>query len=243
MSQAKEYAAPIHKDLIARWESILQRGLEKESRASLLVKYPPASNCVLAEAAKINPEIRSSTLESAITRDARLISLQTQIGACLSITGKALTLLLNKEGQVETVERQLIELLSDAGRLLADVHHSESISRRKLLGFGLNKKFKTTLEEAPLGEWLFGENLEVRLKTAKALERSSSELKASTSRPPAKQPIKKVLKPLNSYRPSHRQYKASRQDGQKYTYQRGRSMPSRPRSPYRKLQTKPRRRH
>lgn len=66
-----------------------------------------------------------------------------------------------KEGGVgDDKLRQYIAPLSYASRLLADVHHAETISRRELAAYNLNKGLKSTLSDAPLDEWLFGADLE-----------------------------------------------------------------------------------
>lgn len=74
---------------------------------------------------------------------------------------------------------RVIEALSDAGRLLCDVHHTQSQTRRALVTINLNKEFKDTLEKSSIDTWLFGEDLNNKLVEAKALEKSSKELKKS----------------------------------------------------------------
>ncbi|CAH1969169.1 unnamed protein product [Acanthoscelides obtectus] len=72
---------------------------------------------------------------------------------------------------------EFFEKLSDAGRLLSDVHHTLSVSRKELAILNLNKEWKETLIDSPVDEWLFGEDLEERLKAAKSLQFSSKQLK------------------------------------------------------------------
>ncbi|KAJ8927561.1 hypothetical protein NQ314_019956 [Rhamnusium bicolor] len=73
-------------------------------------------------------------------------------------------------------------MLSDAGRMLAEVHHAESESRRNLVSVDINRQFKDTLTNVSVDGWLFGENLEDRVQAAKALERSSADLKIAKTR-------------------------------------------------------------
>lgn len=230
-------AAPIHNDVALRLTHILQNGLDVKRRKEMMDKYPPASNCLLSRPPKVNPEVKTSVLTSAATPDTRLVTLQDQIGACLSAVGCTRTHLLVQEEGGERDDRKLIEQLSDTGRLLANIHHSESMSRRKLMEFGINKKFKETLEDAPLGEWLFGDDLGERLKAAKALERSTSDLKSvAANKPLIKSTKRKPYRALNSYRPSSHRYPPSRPDGrkqQKYPEQPARAFQPRPRSPQR----------
>ncbi|KAJ8964055.1 hypothetical protein NQ314_005196 [Rhamnusium bicolor] len=101
------------------------------------------------------------------------------MGACMSAFGRALTLLL-KEGKDEGEERNnlpLMELIGDAVRLIADLHHEESESRQNLISLNLDKSLRDMLNNTSLDGWLFGDNLSDRLKTAKAIEKSGEELK------------------------------------------------------------------
>lgn len=113
-----------------------------------------------------------------------------------------------------------MQRLSDAGRLLSDIHHSETVSRRELVTMNLNKDWKDTLSESPMDEWLFGTDLEERLKTAKSLQATSKQLK------PTRTPLKKAnfTKPLNSRSPSKYQ-QGAKQDGR---YRRTPTQTSRP---------------
>lgn len=70
-----------------------------------------------------------------------------------------------------------VETLNNAGRLLSNLHHSESISRRELLCLNLNKDLKDTLHNTTLSSLLFGGDLDNTIKTAKDLEKSGEQLK------------------------------------------------------------------
>lgn len=193
----------IHKDLALRWQSILQSGLESENRYSIMAKYPVIGNCPLSAAPKLNLEVKASVSEAVTNRDSRLANLQSQIGAALSALGKALTILLDEEDEKKN-NLQVIELMSDAGRLMADLHHEKSKSRRVLISSDLNKTFKETLTDASLDGWLFGDNLGDRMKVAKALEKSSLELRTPGARKQTRGSLPNSLAPahLNSKGPT-----------------------------------------
>ncbi|KAJ8940763.1 hypothetical protein NQ317_011138, partial [Molorchus minor] len=174
-------------------------------------KYPPATNCPRIAPPRIKPRNKSAVSDSTIRRDKRLTEFQDQIGATLSALGKALTVLLGEERKGSNLH--LIELISDVGRIMADLHHTQSESRRVLVGQSLNKNFKDTLVDTSLDGWLFGDNLGDRVKTAKALERSGQDLKIP--QPKQKQVALRTNQTLNSKSPS-RQYKKPRLDGQRY---------------------------
>lgn len=71
----------------------------------------------------------------------------------------------------------MLEAINDAARILADVHHEQSVARQHLISFSLDKSVKDLLPETKLDGWLFGANLLDRVKNAKALIKSSFELK------------------------------------------------------------------
>lgn len=71
----------------------------------------------------------------------------------------------------------LIATLSDVCRLLVDLQHDESRTRRLLILSKLNASLKESLKATKLDEWLFGKDMEQTLKVAKLLERSSKDLK------------------------------------------------------------------
>lgn len=186
---------PVHFEIAEEWEKILTKGLEPDTKNQLVSKYPPIKNCLSASPPKLNLEIKGAVAASALRREERMIEKQHQIAACLSALGKIVMTSVNKTTP-STEDRQMVGVAGDAARLIADLFHSESQSRRILLRSGLNDKVKSTLDDAQIDEWLFGSNLGERLQHAKALEKSSIVLKKSlpaTPKPPAKS--------LNSKRP------------------------------------------
>lgn len=205
----------VHANIASRWENILKQGLDGDTRSNLLGKYPPIGNCPLVEAPKLNLEVKASINELVLRRDARLGAIQNQIGASLGAIGKALTILVGQEKEGVAGNIRLIELLSDAGRLLADVHQSETEARRALVASNLNKKVKDTLINTSRDEWLFGKNLSDRVKDAKALEKSSSDFKTEVQK-------RKYVGTnsgrgsLNSKRPSRQSPNNYRQGGRKH---------------------------
>lgn len=171
----------IHKDVALRWSSVLQSGLEDEVRKSLVSKYPIPGNCRLLAPPKVNSEVAAGLAEAVVKRDNKLSDLQEQLGSSLAALGQVMSLLLveKSEGGEAGNTRRLVELVSDAARLIADDVHCKSESRRHFLLAGINKDVSGTIADAPIGEWLFGEELADRIKTAKELERSSSLLKVT----------------------------------------------------------------
>nr|CAI5837226.1 unnamed protein product [Callosobruchus analis] len=154
---------------------------------------------MLMVAPKLNPEAKAASSESNIKRDEKLMATQSQIAAVLAALGKALTQLLEVQNK-EDGNLLLIELISDAVRLLADLHCQKTETRRALLNLNFNKEVAVVLKETPADTWLFGENLSDRIKSAKAMERSSQDLK---SRKVTQK--KSYYSPINSKSPPKRQ--------------------------------------
>lgn len=177
----------IHDDVALVWTDILKKGMEEEEINELRRKYPPMANCRLVEAPKLNIEVKKAITPQHQERDERLARVQNQVGAAMGAVGKALTSCLKEEGEGHS---QLIELLGDAGKLLASVHFAESQSRRILASSGVNKNFKSTLSEVSVDGWLFGDNLSERMRTTKALDKTSEDLKIQKPKGKNK-PIKK----------------------------------------------------
>lgn len=203
----------IHKELSLRWKNILLKGLNKEAKDKILMKYPAPNNCTLVNSPELNKEVKTSLNEVVTSRDSRLMAIQSQIAAGLGAIGKALTTLLAEENQ----NLEVIECISDAGRLLADVHFGQTESRRSLIISNVNKKIRNTLLETPRDALLFGEDLTERIKNAKAVERSSLSLQATASyQKYQKKPATNTKSNLNSHRPSRSQYYRGHQGGRKY---------------------------
>lgn len=71
----------------------------------------------------------------------------------------------------------LIEAISDSCRLLVDLQRDESLTGKSLIVTNINTTLKDILEECPIDGWLFEKDLEENLKAAKAIDRSSKDLK------------------------------------------------------------------
>lgn len=168
----------IHVAVAERWSKILQDGLPKDQKRDLQGKYPTIGNCPLTKAPKINPEIKSALSQLAIKKDAFQYAAQNQLGAGINAIGAALTEILIAEGSTdrEVDTQKLIERLADAGRILSDLHHEMSKTRKSFIIPGLNSIVKNIANDSPIDAWLFGEKFAENLKAAKSMEKSSKDL-------------------------------------------------------------------
>ncbi|KAL0879745.1 hypothetical protein ABMA27_003458 [Loxostege sticticalis] len=72
---------------------------------------------------------------------------------------------------------QAIRYLSDACRVLSDLHASETQTRTKSLTQGLDKSFLNLIQDTERDEMLFGNGLPEKIKASKAIEKQGSQIK------------------------------------------------------------------
>lgn len=162
----------LHESLTKRWMAILQTGLEAETKASILIKHNPPKNCGLLVPPLLNEEVAAAMNENGVKRDKRITENQTVLSAAITTIGKVLN------SMIATHENeQYIENLSDAARLLCDLYHENSTTRRSLILPGLNKDLKDLMGSTPICEYLFGDKLQDKVNAVKAVKKSGLELK------------------------------------------------------------------
>lgn len=162
----------IHQALSGRWTDIIKQGLSAEIRKELMQKYPPPANFVFVKPPVVNPEIKRTMSDISLKKDKFQVLSQQQLGAGLSAIGCALTDLL-KSGQEKT---SLVTSLSDAGRLLADIFHGISTTRRTFITPNLNRVVKNMAEDLKMDSLLYGEDFPERMKAALAMEKQVKDI-------------------------------------------------------------------
>lgn len=178
----KSYGEGIHTDITTRWSHIITNGIEKEKKVELGKKYPLPENCLFLEPPKINPEIKAAISEQVLKRDQALEAQQNYLGQATACIGKALNILVKNSKEKEFIEAT--KVISDAGRMLCDLFHKESMSRRHLLQFALNKHTKDIVATTKVGTHLFGENLAEDLKAGKAVNKTGGEIRYNNNNKP-----------------------------------------------------------
>ncbi|XP_050295521.1 uncharacterized protein LOC126735523 isoform X2 [Anthonomus grandis grandis] len=164
-----------------QWGNILCKGLPDEQVTTLAEKYPVPANCCPLKTPELNPEVKLNINDSAIQRDDKILKNQLQLSGAIVGIGKALSRLLIRSPLSHEKNLELLEWLSDSGRILCNLFHGQSVHRKtSILQWGFKQKlkdnFKKILHEAPISELLFGDNLSERLEQAKTLEKNSSVL-------------------------------------------------------------------
>lgn len=189
----------INENIVIRWNEIISKGLPKEEQKEIIKKYATPENCKLVNAPRLNPEIKASMPEGAISRDVRLVAKQTKLSICLSALGQALDSLVNlkkDEPLQPDVKKSCLGIISDTCRLLLEVQREESLTRRALALPNMNATIKAALHEVKFGELLFDKDIETIIKTSKLLEKTSKDLKDSSK--PKSEPSKNEKRPLYS---------------------------------------------
>ncbi|XP_052752539.1 uncharacterized protein LOC113519792 [Galleria mellonella] len=176
-SEITEYGDEIYKDIATRFPKILIEGLRKENREELIKKYLFPKNLPFLKAPTLNPEVHAMLPEPCRLRDKRLICKQDQLGRALSALGKAMTALLKKDPVISEV----IRILSDTGKLIADSHYAETDTRRSVIIPLVDKSLADTFKNRKRDTFLFGESLSEVVKESRGIKKTSQLIQATAS--------------------------------------------------------------
>ena len=178
----------LHPFLNLRWKNFFKLAIKKKELDELLLIYPRTGECFL-EAPKLNAEVKEGLTESAAKRDNFFMKSQNIIVSALSVLGETIsTLLCDPSENPEKI--QILERLSDIGKLLTHQHHAESSTRKAFISPGLSKEVRVLLDETDSAVFLYGENLNEKIKEAKQIHKTSLEIKS--------QPVIKKKNPSSS---------------------------------------------
>lgn len=156
---------------------IVKDGLTKESRKNLISKYLLPKNCTQLDAPKINLEIKAAIADTAAKRDKGIESKQKQMSSAIA----CLADIINSQLNSKTLTNDVLQKLMDVSRILCDLQHADSVTRRNFILFALKNDLKEHLKNTKIDTCLFGEDLAETLKSAKAVNKSGTELKAESS--------------------------------------------------------------
>jgi len=168
----------IDTQISARWENIVTTGLSPELRGELLRNYPTPANCPMLTVPKLNAEIEVSLSESLRKKEEGFTTLQAQLSAGLSALGIGLSKALAVRSQNAALIDPWLKNMSDAGRILADLHHEVSLTRQKIvMPVIANPSIRKLAESSGVDKFLFGGDLSEKMKAVKEVEKSSHDLK------------------------------------------------------------------
>lgn len=143
----------------------------------MLKKYPLPKNMPLAKAPTLNVGVSAMLTEQYRNRDKRVYSKQNQLGITLGAIIKAESLLLCKDPNIVNV----ISILSDASKLVADSHYAETETRRSLIIPLVDKTLVEPLRDRKRDEFLFGDNIGEMVKTSRGIKRAGQVIQATAS--------------------------------------------------------------
>lgn len=164
----------LHTALVPRWLNTLSNGIDKDLKGVLLHKYPAPTNCPNLKAPELNAEIVQIISPISLKRDKYQALAQSQLGVGITALGTALDMILKENNDFS---KSLLPPLSDAAKILTDLHHTLSISRRSLITPQFNRSAKQIAITSPIDNYLYGPNFGERCKAVKDMERSSRDLK------------------------------------------------------------------
>ncbi|GAB0088312.1 hypothetical protein DMENIID0001_027140 [Sergentomyia squamirostris] len=200
-------------ELAIRWEEILLKGIPSDTINEMLTKYPPPKNCPRFDPPKLNQVLKAIMPEQVCERDDRISKRQLKISAALSAMGKTLSTIAVNKNIPEW--KSLVENISDASKILADLQHDESVIRRNLLMANIESSMKEPLKNTEVGEFLFGTGLEETVKNIKAMKTTARDLKKAVNRPE----VSKNPKAPQRQMKARRKHSASARSGtRKQTY-------------------------
>lgn len=126
--------------------------MTKKESSDLIKKYPTPSNCVLIDPSELNAELKIGRDDGILKRDEHILENQQKSRAALAIGQKGVSMLINQKqyldailsttksdspgfGELQKLKKErvvLIELFSNCCRLVANLHHEASVTRRSL---------------------------------------------------------------------------------------------------------------
>lgn len=204
LSKEEKYGQEVHGELANRINFVVTRGLTKESRKELITKYLTPSNCAQIDAPKLNMEIKAAITEAVVKRDKGIEAKQRQMASAIA----CLSDVINTHIVSKTKNNDLLQKMMDINKILCDIQHADSVTRRNFILFSIKSGMNEHLKNTKIDSYLFGEDLPETLKSAKAVNKSGAELKPEPVKPAGQRrfnPSGQKPLPLNRRAPAQAQ--------------------------------------
>ncbi|VEN58238.1 unnamed protein product [Callosobruchus maculatus] len=186
---------PLHEELLVRWSSYLQTGLEKEDRERIIEKYPLLENCPLVKTPLLVPEVASCLDEKTLRHDKFVCKLQYQMGHALV----ALGVQMNKHLLENKIDTKVLTTLADVSQLICNLHHAMSTHRKYNIMPSLKYSARKAVERSKTDEFLLGKDFVSELKAIEAAKKSRLELKTNkTYTKPTVATVYEIHYPINN---------------------------------------------
>lgn len=175
--EAVEWGDNVQEDIAKRFQLLLLHGLKKEAKEELTKKYLFPKNMSFAKAPTLNPEIAAMLTDSFRNRDKRMLNKQEQLGRALTALSSAMTALLKKSPDLPEV----IRVLNDTGKLLADSHFTETESRRAMVIPLVDKSLIESFKDRKRDTTLFGDKLGDLVKNSRGIKRTGQLIQSAVA--------------------------------------------------------------
>jgi len=173
--KSKALDITLHESIKLRWNYWIANGIEKKIKDELTEKYARSTEF---DAPGLNAEISAILTEPAIKRDKYMLENQKLAGSALTAIGSALTMTMSEE---EPDKLTFVQRLNEAAKLIIEIHHNQSKSRKAFIYPGVKKQFQNMLKETKPDNLLFGNNLAEKIKDSKNIEKLSQNVKNQTT--------------------------------------------------------------
>ncbi|CAH1997736.1 unnamed protein product [Acanthoscelides obtectus] len=149
----------LHDQLTTIWQTNLTNGLKKSDAQTLFNAYQTSEKLSFLRPPELNPEVKAALSKQNISVDASYVEMQNQLGKGLAALGRSIsTIFLDLEHMPDQFKGDFLTSLCDSGRILTNLFHRMSVTRKNLLVPGL-KISKELADDCLPGEFLFGSNL------------------------------------------------------------------------------------
>ncbi|KAF6203278.1 hypothetical protein GE061_003696 [Apolygus lucorum] len=176
---AKSTAPVLHDSITDRWAVWLKEGVPYAEYTEVRDKYPTPSNLQGISPPMLNPEISESLSSFHKKRDDSLVIFQRQVETAITASGIALTTLMNRAVDDES----LFSPLWDVGKSLVALHCDLSRYRKKAICDVLPGPLRSVAGKVLPSKFLFGDELRTLIKDQQGISSFAKDLvpKPSTS--------------------------------------------------------------
>lgn len=164
-------------DSLKQW---IAKGLSEEEKKSLMESIPRTGS-VSFEAPVLNEEVMMTLAEQAVKRDKFFAVNQNIAGSALSMVASVLQAILHDD-EAAIDKNEILSNLFKATKLLAELMHAFSDSRKAFITPGFEKTMRARLEKTIPDQFLFGSNVQQLVADTQSLVKVSKQIKPAPLR-------------------------------------------------------------
>ncbi|KAL7293523.1 hypothetical protein TKK_0012966 [Trichogramma kaykai] len=163
-SKSSALSVTIREDLLNIWKTFSLEGLKKDVQEALLEKYECSKDL---KAPELNPQVAAKISSNAKKRDEHVTSIQFMTALSMTIVGALMTKVheSRKEG-LDVIE--ILEPMSDVGKMLALIMHKQSSNRKAFIEPGMTKEGLEIIKQTKIEDFQFGNELTAKIKEIRA---------------------------------------------------------------------------